>query len=184
MTGADRFAPLDVSHDGKYLLYEDLDRSSGADIWVLPLSGDKKPFAYIKTSYTESSARFSPDGRWVAYVSNESGDYEVYVQSFPTPGQEIRVSSEGGMDPRWRADGRELYFVSSDGQLMAADVKPDRRLSAGIPKPMFRFSGNAQLIRRSYWPSPDGRRFLLMKKSEGSAAQINVTVNWLEALNK
>lgn len=182
--GRDRFGPLDVSHDGKYLLYEDLDRSTGADLWALPLSGDKKPFAYIKTNYMESSARFSPDGRWVAYVSNESGDYEVYVQSFPAPGQEIRVSSQGGMDPRWRADGRELYFVSADGQLMAADVNADRGLSVGIPKPMFRFNGSTQPTRRSYWPSPDGHRFLVMKKSEDSAARINVTVNWLDALNK
>jgi eukaryotic-like serine/threonine-protein kinase len=183
LTGADRFAPLDISRDGKYLLYEDLDPSSAADLWVLPLSGDK-PFAYIKTNYMESSARFSPDARWVAYVSNESGASEVYVQSFPTLGQEIRVSSEGGMDPRWRRDGHELYFVSADGQLMAAEVKTDGSLSVAIPKPIFRFSGNAQLTRRSYWPAPDGHRFLVMQASDDSGAQINVTVNWTAALNK
>ena len=177
-------APLDVSRDGKYLLYEELDPSSAADLWVLPLNGERKPFPYIKTNYMETSARFSPDGRWVAYVSNESGNYEIYVQSFPRPAQAIRISSEGGMDPRWRQDGRELFFVSSDGRFMAADVKSDGSFSAGLPKPLFRFSGNVQTTRRSYWPGPDGQRFLVMKMSDESAAQIQVTVNWTEALKK
>lgn len=184
LSGTKRLAPLDVSRDGKYLLYEELDPSSAADLWVLPLSGDRKPFPYIKTNYMETSARFSPNGRWVAYVSNESGNYEIYVQSFPTPGQAIRISSEGGMDPRWRRDGRELYFVSLDGRFMAADVKTDGGFSAGLPKPLFRFSGNPQTTRRSYWPSPDGQRFLVMKMSDDSAAQIQVTVSWTEALKK
>jgi len=184
LSGTKRLAPLDVSRDGKYLLYEDLDPSSAADLWILPLSGDRKPFPYIKTNYMETSARFSSDGRWVAYVSNESGNYEIYVQSFPTPGQAIRISSDGGLDPRWRRDGREIYFVSSDGRFMAADVKTDGGFSAGLPKPLFRFSGTVETTRRSYWPSPDGQRFLVMKMSNDSAAQIQVTVGLIEALKK
>jgi serine/threonine protein kinase len=181
LTGKDRLAALDVSRDGKYLLYEDLDPSSAADLWVLPLSGDRKPFPYLKTNYMESSARFSPDGHWVAYVSNESGNYEIYVQSFPRLGQATRISSEGGIDPRWRHDGRELYFVSSDGMLMAADVTTNGNFSAGLPKPLFRFSGNAQATRRSYWPSPDGQRFLVMMSND-SSPQVDVTVGWTEAV--
>jgi dipeptidyl aminopeptidase/acylaminoacyl peptidase len=184
LSGAKRLAPLDVSRDGKYLLYEELDPNSAADLWVLPLRGDRKPFPYIKTNYMETSARFSPDGRWVAYVSNESGNYEIYVQSFPTPGQAIRISSEGGLDPRWRRDGRELYFISSDGRFMAADLKTDGNFSASLPKPLFRFSGSTETNRRSYWPSADGQRFLVMKTSDDSPAQIQVTVGWTEALKK
>jgi serine/threonine protein kinase len=184
LAGTKRLAPLDVSRDGKYLLYEDLDPSSAADLWILPLSGERKSFPYIKTNYMETSARFSPDGRWVAYVSNESGDYQIYVQSFPMPGQAVRISTEGGLDPRWRRDGRELYFISSDGRLMAADIKVDGNFSAGLPKPLFRFSGSTETTRRSYWPSPDGQRFVVMKMSDDSVAQIQITVNWTEALKK
>ncbi|MGE5056141.1 MAG: protein kinase domain-containing protein [Acidobacteriota bacterium] len=184
LSGTKRLAALDVSRDGKFLLYEDLDPSSAADLWVLPLSGERKPFPFIKTNYMETSARFSPDGHWVAYASNESGNYEIYVQSFPTPGQAIRISTEGGIDPRWRRDGRELYFVSSDGRLMATEVRTEISFSAGVPKPLFRFSGTTQTNRRSYWPSPDGQRFLVMKMSDDSAANIQVTVSWTEALRK
>jgi eukaryotic-like serine/threonine-protein kinase len=184
LSGTKRLAALDASRDGKYLLYEDLDPSSAADLWVLPLSGERKPFPFIKTNYMETSARFSPDGHWVAYASNESGNYEIYVQSFPATGQAIRISSEGGIDPRWRRDGRELFFVSSDGWLMATDVKTEGSFSAGVPKPLFRFSGSTQTNRRSYWPRPDGKRFLVMTMSDTSAAQIRVTVSWTEALKK
>ena len=184
LSGTTRLAALDVSRDGKYLLYEDLDPSSASDLWVLPLRGERKPIPFIKTNYMETSARFSPDGHWVAYASNESGNYEIYVQSFPTPGQAIRISSEGGIDPRWRRDGRELYFISSDSRLMATDVKTEGSFTASVPKPLFRFSGTTQTNRRSYWPSPDGGRFLVMKMSDDSAAQIQVTLSWTEALRK
>ena len=184
LSGTKRLAPLDVSRDGKYLLYEDLDPSSAADLWILPLTGDRKPFPYLKTNYMETSARFSPDGRWVAYVSNESGNYEIYVQSFPTPGQAIRISKEGGLDPRWLRDGGELYFVSPDGRIMAADVKTDGGFSSGVPKPLFRFSGTTETTRRSYWPSPNGQRFLIMKMSDDSAGQVQVTLGWAESLKR
>ena len=93
-------------------------------------------------------------------------------------------SSDGGMDPRWRRDGRELYFVACDFRLMAADVKTDGDFSSGVPIPLFRFSGNVETTRRSYWPSPDGQRFLVIKGSNDLAAQIQVTISWAEALNK
>ena len=108
LSHSQRLAPLDISADGKYLLYEVMAPGTGDDIWELPLSGVAKPAPYIETKYVESGARFSPDGRWTAYCSDESGVMEVYVQSFPVPRQKSRISTSGGCDVHWRRDGREL----------------------------------------------------------------------------
>ncbi len=186
LRGADRLAPLDVSRDGRYLLYEALDSTTAQDIWVLPLAGGK-PFPYLKTKYAETSARFSPDGRWVTYVSNESGAFEVYVQSFPTAGQKFRISTEGGMDPRWRADGRELYFIAPDNRLMASEVSTKGGFKASVPKPsLLRVPSisSGDTVRRNYWPAADGRSFLALQEPTDSPAQVNVVVNWAEALKK
>ncbi len=178
----ERLAPLDVSRDGRHLLFEKLEGTTGPDIWLLPLTGDRKPSPYIQTNYVETAARFSPDGRWVAFVSNESGAMEVYVDSFPIPRQKVRISSEGGMDPRWRGDGRELYFIAADGHLMAAAVTTTPGFHASVPKSLFRVALTGDNVRRNYWASPDGQRFLALQEPRGSVAQVNVVVNWAEAL--
>ena len=179
LSGTNRLAPLDVSHDGQYLLYEILD--NGPEIWVLPLRGGK-PFVYLKTKYAETSARFSPDGHWVAYLSNESGTYEIYVQSFPDPREKVRISTEGGMDPRWRADGRELYFIAPDGHLMVSEVSAKSGFQASVPKSLFRITSIPDTaIRRNYWPTPDARSFLALQEPTDSVAQVNVILNWSES---
>ena len=183
LRGPDRLAPLDVSRDGRYLLYEALDNTTGQDIWVLQLKSGK-PSVYLRTNYGETSARFSPDGHWVAYVSNESGAYEVYVQSFPVPGQKFRISTEGGIDPRWRADGRELYFIASDGRLMSSEVDTKEGFRASVPKPLLHIAAAGNDIRRNYWPAPDGRSFLALEESTDSAAQVNVIINWSEGAKR
>lgn len=179
-----RLAPLDVSRDGRYLLFEKLESTTGPDIWLLPLTPDGKPSPYIRTNYIETAARFSPDGKWVAYVSNESGAMEVYVESFPVPGQEVRISTAGGMDPGWRKDGRELYFIGADGHLMATDVTTSPSFHASVPKALFRIAATGDNVRRSYWASPDGQRFLALQEPSGSVAQVNIIVNWVDAIRR
>ena len=183
LRGTERLAPLDVSRDGRYLLYEVLDNTTSQDIWVLPLGGGR-PSVYLRTNYAETSARFSPDGHWVAYVSNESGAFDVYVQSFPAAGQKVRISTEGGVDPRWRADGRELYFITSDGRLMASDVNTKEGFRASVPKPLLHIAEAGDDIRRNYWPTPDGRSFLALEEPADSASQVNVIINWSEAAKR
>jgi serine/threonine protein kinase/Tol biopolymer transport system component len=182
--GTNRLAPLDASRDGRYLLFEKLESTTGPDIWLLPLTGDRKPAPYIRTNYIETAARFSPDAKWVAYVSNESGAIEVYVESFPVPGRKVRISTDGGMDPRWRNDGRELYFIAADGQLMATGITMKPSFHATVPKPLFRIPTTGDNVRRNYWASPDGQRFLALQEPSGSVEQVNVIVNWAEVLRR
>src|SRR5262249_52771751 len=118
-------SPLDWSPDGRFLLYMDNDPKTGTDIWKLPMTGDdRKPLLFIKTPFDERSAQFSRDGRWVAYQSNENGGrFEIYVQSFPVPGSKWQVSTSGGTMPRWSRDGKEIFYITSDGNMMAAPVR-------------------------------------------------------------
>jgi Tol biopolymer transport system component len=130
--------PDDWSLDGKFILYENVDPKTKYDLWVLPMFGDRKPLACLQTEFNETHARFSPDGRWVAYVSDESGRAEVYVQSFPATGGKWQISSGGGDEPLWRRDGKELFYVAADGKLMAAEVNQSAStFQAGVPKPLF-----------------------------------------------
>src|SRR5262249_31302262 len=120
-----------------YLLYQEADPRTDFDIWVLPLFGDHKPTLFLKTTFAEGQARFSPDGKWVAYASDESGTFEVYIQEFPGPGGKWQISTRGGFQPTWRADGRELYYIAADGQLMAVPITTAAGFAAGVPAPLF-----------------------------------------------
>src|SRR5262249_35752586 len=124
--------PQDWSKDGRFLLYSESDPKTGRDLWALPMSGanasatgrsnqeksgnDRKSILVVKTPFEELNGQFSPDGRWVAYETNESGRFEIVVQPFPVPTGKWQVSTAGGMQPRWRADGKELYFIAPDGK--------------------------------------------------------------------
>ena len=105
----------DWSADGRYILYTAQSPTTGNDVWVLPLFGDRTPTPVAQTAASESHGRFSPDGHWIAYTSNEGGQPDVYVQSFPGPGSKSQVSRDGGTHPVWRADGRELFYLAADG---------------------------------------------------------------------
>jgi Tol biopolymer transport system component len=174
------FVPTDRSPDGQYLLYESNGRES-ADIFVLPL-GTRRPVPYLQTSASETQAKFSPDVRWVAYASNESGSYEVYVRRFPDTGAKWQISTLGGAQPQWRSDGRELFYLGLDGKLMAAPISASPAgIQAAEPRALFDTGIIGSLFERRnhYAVTRDGQRFLvnLSAEDEGSAP-ITVVVNW------
>ncbi len=171
--------PHDISSDGNFLLY--FDSSNSGDLWALPLTGsDRKPIAIATTEYGEGYGEFSPDRRWVAFDTNESGRFEVVVQAFPEPFVKLPVSTDGGVFPRWNADGTELYFVA-DGMLMAAGVHPaGSSLDVGKPVPLFRLESNNSGGgggHPEYAVSRDGR-FLVNNILESSNTPITLILNW------
>jgi eukaryotic-like serine/threonine-protein kinase len=173
--------PTSWSPDGRSLLFEQTDPKTASDIWVLPARGDHTPQPYLATSFSEDDAHFSPDGKWVAYTSDESGRDEVYVRSFPDPHNRVQISTEGGASPRWAPAGHELFFLSIDRRLMAVKVDPTKPLQAGMPTPLFDTS--VGLGANRYVPSKDGQRFLLsVSTPESSAAPLVVVLNWAEHL--
>src|SRR5262249_36630279 len=131
----------DWSPDGRYLLYMAVDPKTRSDLWVLPVAsgtaGDRKPVPYLRTPAWEAQGQFSPDGRWIAYTSDESGQSQIYVQSFPAGGGKYQVSTGGGTQPRWRRDGKELFYIAADGKLMAVDVKTAPKFEIDVPKALF-----------------------------------------------
>jgi Tol biopolymer transport system component len=172
--------PNDWSRDGRLIVYEANDPETGWDLWVLPLGG--KPRAFLRTPLAEHHGRFSPDGRWMAYVSNESGQNEVYVRSFPGAADQSKVSIGGGLEPRWRRDGRELFYVAPDLKLMAVSVRPGAVFQTSLPAPLFdsHMSGNGEW---GYDVSPDGREFVLTVTPDATrASPINIVLNWTAAL--
>jgi Tol biopolymer transport system component len=159
--------------------------TTGRDIWVVQ-ADDHKAEPFLQTTFTEGAARFPPDGRYLAYVSNESGRPEIYVQSYPGPGGKWQVSTEGGTEPVWNPNGRELFYRSGD-KMMAVDVSAQPSFSPGTPRALFerhyRLTPFPQTIP-TYDVSPDGQRFLMIKENEQASTQINIVLNWLEELKQ
>jgi eukaryotic-like serine/threonine-protein kinase len=152
------------SHDGRYIAY--LSGSGNAlDIYALPQFGDKKPFPVVQGQYQKNEPQFSYDGKWLAYVSDESGTFEVYVVSFPAADQKLKISRDGGGQPRWRGDGKELYYRSLNNSIMAADVTAGTKIEAGVPRLLVQPGFNGPMTRdparHQLAVSPDGQRFLL-----------------------
>jgi serine/threonine protein kinase len=175
----------DWSRDRGFLAYGDQAAATGLDLWVLPLSGDKKPLLFLQTTFNEDNPMFSPDGHWIAYDSNESGRTEIYVRPFPAGGGQYMVSRSGGTQPMWRNDGQELFFLALDGTMMSASIATAKNFEAGVPQTLFptgvAFTGN----RRQYAVAKDGKRFLvIVPEQRTSPAPITVVVNWLAALQK
>ncbi len=174
--------PSDWSPDGKLLMYYVPNPTSGTDLWVLPRD-TRVPFAFLKTEANELWGQFSPDGRWVAYQSNETGRYEIYMRSFPSAGGPIPISTTGGVYPRWSRDGKELYFIAPDAKLMAVSIRTTTTsVDAGVPTALFqtrRLGGGANVIGRShqYDVARDGR-FLINIDAESSAPPVTLLMNW------
>jgi len=175
----------DWSPDGRYAIY---DTTNLHNLWTLPLFGERTPFAFVQGSFDAKSAQFSRNGRFVAYRSNETGRYEVYVQTFPEHGGKWQVSTSGGIEPTWRRDGKELFYLGPDNKVMAVDVKTDpAQFEAGVPKPLFQVQliGGGGVWRNRYVVSPDGQRFLmLVPAAEAKPSPITVVVNWPALLKK
>src|SRR5262249_9617237 len=109
--------PNDWSSDGRFLLFRSNDPDMGYDLWVLPVSGNKASFPFLKIRFEEREGQFSPDSKWIAYQSNESGQFEIYVRPFPGPGGKVQISSNGGAQPRWNKNGKEIFYVSLDSKM-------------------------------------------------------------------
>jgi Tol biopolymer transport system component len=171
------------SPDSQFLLYIVIPPSGGQDLWYVPMAGDRKAFPYLTSEFTEGvGAEFSPDGRWVAYTSTESGGQEVYVASFPVPDRRWRVSIAGGLIPQWRADGREIfYFEAGNSRVMAAEVTNDgAALRVGTVRPLFNVRPAGD---RKFWDAaPDGQRFLVNTALAAPEAPLTLLVNWTALL--
>jgi len=182
------------SRDGRFMLLEVADPKANRNIWVLPMEGDKKPFPFRVTKFHEVDAHFSPDGHWVAYISMESGQPEIYVRSFAlnsagTAVEEAgkwQVSNGGGLYPRWRGDGRELYYRTRDGQVMAVEIATNPEFRPGKPQPLGIAPGGGGLfITLAAWDcTADGRRFLVAASKSMGPVPYTVILNWQAALKK
>jgi Tol biopolymer transport system component len=172
----------DWSPDGRFLLYSQASAESGYDLWVLPLAAGSKPAPFQATQYNESSGQFSPDGKWLAYVSDESGRSEIYVRSFAGGGDKWVVSNSGGSYPRWLRDGKELLYQGLEGMLMSVAVKPTAQgLEFGTPAPLFRILGaSGGAFAYPFDVSPDGKRILAMAPATGvrDTPSLTVLMNW------
>ncbi|HSB09430.1 MAG TPA: protein kinase [Blastocatellia bacterium] len=176
--------PTDWSSDGRYILYREMDPDTKADLWILPVEGDRKPIPFQHGPFTELQGCFSPDGRWIAYSSDESGSLEVYVQAFTQSGATWPVSTKGGFAPLWRRDGKELYYLSSDAKLMEVDIETAGTFEPGIPRALFDLSGTRRLPL-GYAVASDGQRFLFISVSEEAGpSSLAVVVNWTAELKK
>jgi Tol biopolymer transport system component len=177
----------DVSRDARLLLYTSLDPKTGTDLWVKPLGGSQEPFAILQTRFNESAARFSPDGRWIAYQSDESGRTEVYLRPFAQSGSGTQVSRAGGRAPRWSRDGRELYFLGSDSELMAVNTTDAPRIE--VPKRLLVFPmGGLALsfgsVNEDYDVASDGRRFLAVVATSPATSSVALLLNWADTLGR
>jgi eukaryotic-like serine/threonine-protein kinase len=173
----------DWSPDGRHILLT-ATQLSGFDLWVLPMN-DRKPTRLIASTSDEMHGNFSPDGKLVAYSSNESGRFEVHVQTFPLSDRKWQVSTTGGYEPRWRRDGREIYYLSEDRKLMAVNVGPGPKFD--VPKPLFQTGvpPGVNALRTNYVPAGDGRRFLInTQTAEPAPNPITVVLNWTAGLKK
>ena len=155
-----------------------------ADIWALPLFGDRKPFPVMQTEFTESLGAFSPDGRWIAYTTNETGQPNVYVQPFLRAGRKYPISPNGGRNPHWRADGRELFYLAADGAMTAVPIDATDAFAAGLPKTLF--PAGVVSANQAYAVTKDGQRFLVSTRpqSAATAPPLTVIVNWTSTLQK
>lgn len=179
--------PGNWSRDGRYVVYVGSDPDTRLDIWSVPGAGGEAPTPFLRTPSNEMHPQLSPDGRWIAYTSDETGTWEVYVQSFPTPGAKQAISVGGGAEPQWTKNGRELIYVTPDGTVNAVDIlAAGDSLRPGRPVTLFHvpLAGDLTLYRNHYTVTADGSRFLFDTADENTREPINVVVNWTAMVNR
>jgi len=177
--------PTSWSADGRLIAYTNTGQANGkGQIWILPLEGEHQPFPFLQTPADEGLAQFSPDGRWLAYVSNELGNNQVFIALFPGPGGKWRVSTGGGTEPRWRGDGKELFFRAPEHKLMAVGVQAQgSTLELGQAQPLFA-APSPTTPGFHYDVTRDGQRFLIVTAGEVGSAPLTLVVNWTADLKK
>jgi dipeptidyl aminopeptidase/acylaminoacyl peptidase len=177
LQSADGKLPNSWSPDGRFILYNS--SLNNGDLMVLPLTGDRKPFPFLSTPFNEQRGVFSLDGKWVAYQSNESGRDEIYVRPFPGPGGQWQISTGGGTSPRWRPDGKELYYLAPDSKLIAVPVAVQgAALAPGTPEALFQ-THTPQVPFRPQYDVPRDGRFLVDTEAETTSSEpIHLLLNW------
>jgi serine/threonine protein kinase/Tol biopolymer transport system component len=191
LSTATPIVPTDTSDSG-HLIYADDDDSLPFhfDLWQLPLSGERKPIPLRRSDFNETQAQLSPDGRWLAYVSNDSGRNEIYVSAHPSGEGRWRISTAGGVEPRWRGDGKEIFFLALNQSLMAVPVTTGATLQAGVPMKLFdtgmRGTLSTSYTRNQYVNTSDGQRFLIDHEPRGRApaSSITVVVDWMASITR
>jgi Tol biopolymer transport system component len=174
--------PTDWSRDGRHILWITTRGSErGSDLWVSPLFGDRKAFLFLRSLSGGFQAKLSPDGRWLAYVANESNRNEIFVQSFPTSGGKWQISTAGGNYPVWSRNGRELFYIAADQKMASVEVKPGPNFDPGVPKPMF----DAQRLGGNGFDVDKDDRFLIpIRIDQAAMTPLSVVVGWQSALKK
>jgi len=190
--------PKDWSRDGRFLIFENQGGKTDRNLWALPMAGaskpsDRKPIPLLQTQYSETQGQLSPDNRWLAYASNESGTFQVYVQPFgpgwdkPLTGK-WQISTSGGTQPRWRGDGKELFYIAADRKLMAVDIKAGAQtFDRGTPQALFESRSSASDTGAfGYAVTSGGKRFLMpvAAGAQGETPPLTVLVNWLAWVKK
>jgi Tol biopolymer transport system component len=181
-------AASSISSDGRHMAFH---RQSGGetgwDLWILPLEGEGggEAYPFLETSFVEVRPVFSPDGRWIIYDSNESGRREVYALQFPGPGGKWQISTEGGSEPSWSADGSEIFYLSADLKLVRVDVETGETLTVGLPEALFEARVHPSIQRNRFLAARDGERFLLLRSlGRDSIFPTTVVLNWAATLRE
>ncbi len=176
--------PSGFSPDGRNLLFTDEHPETKLDIWTLTMDGDElKPRPVVKTPFNETAAVFSPDGRWVAYQADESGRFEIYVRPFDGTGSKYQISTEGGTEPVWAPDGRELFFRNGD-KMMVVNINLHPEFNVSKPNLLFKGWYSTNRIAANYDISPDGQKFLMIRGEQTAVTEIKVILNWAEELKR
>ena len=176
--------PTDWSRDGRHVLYNSIYPETGFDIWAVPLDGARTPTQVLGTAFNEQHAQFSPDGRWIAFQSDKTGRFEIYIRLFPGPGGDVPVSTNGGSQVRWHPQGTELFYIASDDRLMMVPIRTGRggSLEPGEPRALFLTNVGStapNTNRHQYMVSPDGQSFVMNSRPDRPAASsLFVVLNW------
>jgi len=159
--------------------------ATGSDLWVVPAAGGGQPQPFLQTKTHEVCGQFSPDGKWVAYTSDESGSFQTYIRGFPK-GEKFQVSRDGGTMQRWRADGKELFFRSPNGNLMAVDIRAGAAIELGLPNKLFSLTDAGAIVPSAgFSAAADGKKFLLaVETMTGAAEPMTAVLNWMSLLRR